>query len=179
MMPKENGRYGVWPGSEVAKFIEGAAKKAGPNGVDLVPIEVVELPTNATIFMNGRQRGYLIEGKFVEQSQAKRAIAPDCDGFYDLKGGRTYEARFPKVSVPMEVTGFAYPRSTFNRLGMIKVETAVWDSGYCGEGTQVFHAIIPAKIHKNEAWVQLIFMDNKSLPEKGYGGHYQGEERKK
>ncbi len=171
-------RYGIWPGSEVARFVEGAAK-IGPNGIDLVPIDVVELPKDAVILIDGKLRGYMIDGKFVEQSEAKKAIAPDGDGFYNLKAGRTYEARFPKVTVPMEVTGFAYPRSTFNRLGMIKVETAVWDSGYSGEGTQVFHAVIPAKIHKNEAWVQLVFVDNKSPQEKGYGGHYQGEEKKK
>lgn len=171
-------RYGIWPGSRVATFVEGEVK-TGPSGIDLVPIEVVELPVEGTIFINGKQRGYLIGGKFVEQSEAKVAIVPDCDGFYNLKGGRTYEVRFPKVTVPMEVTGFAYPRSTFNRLGMLKVETAVWDSGYCGEGTQVFHTTLPAKIHKTEAWVQLVFMDNKeSLPEKGYDGHYQGEKRK-
>lgn len=171
-------RYGIWPGSEVAKFIEKGPVKVGPNGIDLVPIEIVELPIGATIFIKGKQRGYIIDGNFIDQSQAKIPIAPDDEGFYNLKGGRTYEVRFPKVTVPMEVTGFAYPRSTFNRLGMLKVETAVWDSGYCGEGTQVFHAVIPAKIHKDEAWVQLVFMDNKALPEKGYSGHYQGEKKK-
>ncbi len=170
-------RYGIWPGSKVATFVEGDVK-TGPNGIDLVPIEVVELPVEGTVFINGKQRGYLIGGKFVEQSEAKVAIVPDGDGFYNLKGGRTYEVRFPKVTVPREATGFAYPRSTFNRLGIIKLETAVWDSGYSGEGTQVFYAVMPAKIHRDEAWVQLVFIDNKSTAAKGYKGYYQHESRK-
>ena len=47
-----------------------------------------------------------------------------------------------------------------NRLGIIKLESAVFDSGYRGEPTQVIFTPISAKVHRSEAFVQLVFFRN-------------------
>lgn len=165
--------YGVWTGKAVAKHCERVVV-INPSGVDLAPIEIVEIP-EATIFVHGSKRGYLVNGKFVDQRDFKKIIEPDTEGFYNLRPHKIYELRFPKVEIPMTATGFAYPRSTFVRLGLIKIQSAVWDSGYSGNATQSFYTTLPAKIHRDEAWIQLVFIDNKSVPEKGYQGHYHNE----
>ena len=71
-----------------------------------------------------------------------------------------YELRFPEVTIPPTCTGFAFPRSSINRLGIIKLESAVFDSGYRGEPTQVIFTPIDAKVHQSEALVQLVFFRN-------------------
>ena len=69
------------------------------------------------------------------------------------------------------------PRSTLNRFGVIKTESAVWDSGYEGYGTQTI--LIPfnrLKIHKNEAWFQMIVLKSEETDKK-YNGFWQGESK--
>jgi deoxycytidine triphosphate deaminase len=34
---------------------------------------------------------------------------------------------------------------------------------------------LPAKIHKDEGWIQLVFIDNREIVKVGYDGHYQNE----
>jgi deoxycytidine triphosphate deaminase len=167
----------IWPGEKTAKNCVSFVKING-TAVDLAPLKVFRIPEGATIFLQGKKRGYLIDGVFVDQDKAKEEVLPDSDGFYNLDKG-TYEIRLPKVSIPLSATGFIYPRSTFNRLGVIKSETAVWDPGYSGEGSQTFFFPTKARIHKNEAWVQIVFMGNESGDAKtNYSGHYQEEKVK-
>ena len=164
---------GVWKGEEVAKHVSKFVK-TNPNGVDIAPDKIFEIP-DETIFIQGRKRGYLIGGNFVDQAEAKKEIHPDKEGFWNLEKGKLYDLRFPQISIPMDVTGFAYPRSTFNRLGILKFQTAVWDSGYVGQSSQQVYAFLPAKVHKSEAWIQLVFIDNREIADRPYDGHYQNE----
>ncbi len=164
---------GVWAGEAVAKHVSRFVK-ANPNGVDVAPDKIFELP-DETIFIQGRKRGYIIDSKFVDQAEAKKEIVPDGDGFWNLKKGKLYDLRFPQISIPLTATGFAYPRSTFNRLGILKFQTAVWDSGYVGESSQQVFAFLPAKIHRDEGWIQLVFIDNREISKQAYKGHYQNE----
>lgn len=159
---------GFFPGAKI--------EKVNASGVEIVPTGVFRLPAGATAFLRGNERGFLIGGKFVEQRAAKERVEPDAEGFYNLQPG-TYEIGIPKLRIPLDVTGFAYPRSSFSRLGILKTESAVWDSGYEGEGMQVFHFPLAAQIHKDEPWVQFVFLRNSEDAKRGYSGYYQSEKR--
>jgi len=62
-----------------------------------------------------------------------------------------------------------------NRLGIIKLESAVFDSGYIGEFTQTIFTPINARVHRDEALVQLVFIRNDAPAELLYAGRYQNE----
>lgn len=170
----------VVSGRDVSKFCS-SFKKVNPNGVDIAPKEVKRIPADATIFLRGEDRGYLDlatskpkSGKSVVDD-AKTLLKPDAEGFYRFERGGLYELRFPKVSVPADCTGFAFPRSTINRLGIIKLESAVFDSGYSGEFTQTIFTPLDARVHKEEALVQLVFIRNEAPAKELYKGRYQNE----
>jgi len=162
----------VVSGREVASYCKSFVK-VNPNGVDLAPTQVRELPMDVAILLHGDKRGYVRQdGSF---STEKKLVVPDPEGFYNLARGMMYEMRFPEVSIPATCTGIAFPRSSVNRLGIIKLESAVFDSGYHGEPTQVFHTPINARVHKGEALVQLVLLRNEKTAESLYSGFYQHE----
>ena len=157
----------VWLGKDVAKFIEQPPEiKMNPNGVDLKISEIWKIPENGIVTINGKERK-------IEPGKIK--IEPQGD-FYVLKRG-AYEIRIAnKVKIPMNAVGILLPRSTFNRFGVIKSESAVWDSGYEGFGTQtVYVTVNELRVHKDDFWFQMMFLDTKEEAEFGYNGHYKGE----
>jgi deoxycytidine triphosphate deaminase len=162
----------VVSGKEVAACCKSVVK-VNPNGVDLAPTHVRVLPAGLTILLHGDKRGYI--GTDGQVSAEKESIHPDAEGFYNFEKDKLYELRFPEVSVPATCTGLAFPRSSLNRLGIIKLESAVFDSGYRGEPTQVILTPIPAKVHKSEAFIQLVFLRNEKPAETLYSGFYQNE----
>lgn len=159
----------ILPGSEGAQYLE-AYVKVSPAGVDVAPKKIFRIP-DATIFIHGKQRGFIIEDRFVSLQEALEEVKPK-DNYWVLEPGRYYVV-FPKVKLPEDVVAFAYPRSTFNRLGVIKSQTAVFDPGYEGEWNQTFLFVTPAKIHVSEAWVQIVFFKGKGYER--YEGYWQGE----
>lgn len=162
----------VVPGEEVATCCKSFVK-INPNGVDLAPKQVSKLPMDATIVLRGDERGYM--GRDGELTTWKEDLAPDSSGFYIFEKGGMYELRFPEVRVPATCTGVAFPRSTLNRLGIVKLESAVFDSGYQGEPTQVIFTPIRARVHRDEAMVQLVFFRNEKRTTNPYSGFYQNE----
>jgi deoxycytidine triphosphate deaminase len=167
----------VLSGKDVSRFCS-SFKKVNPNGVDIAPKEVRKIPTNVAIYLHGEERGYIDLATSKPKSVtdgAKTTLKPDSGGFYHFAKGGLYELRFPKVSVPADCTGFAFPRSTINRLGIIKLESAVFDSGYSGEFTQSIFTPLDARVHKDEALVQLVFIRNESPATELYRGRYQNE----
>jgi dCTP deaminase len=165
----------VVSGEEVASCCKSFVK-INPNGVDLAPEQVSRLPVDSTIFLRGSERGYLTSGN--ELVTEKEDLAPDASGYYVYERGGMYELRFPQVRIPADCTGLAFPRSTINRLGIIKLESAVFDSGYQGEPTQVIFTPINAKVHKDEAMIQLVFLRNEKPATSLYSGFYQNEKGK-
>lgn len=164
----------VWAGEDVARYVRGA-RKINPGGVELAPIQVVRLPRRP-IFLHGDKRGYLTKHRaVVDHEKAKTKCKADGKGYYHLRPMTLYELRFPRVKVPLTATGFCFPRSTLNRLGIIKLQTAVLDSGYVGEFVQTLLALSPVMFHEDEALVQLVFMQNVRGAKVGYAGRYQGE----
>jgi deoxycytidine triphosphate deaminase len=165
----------VVSGEEVAACCK-AYVRVNPNGVDLAPRQVSKLPMGSTIYLHGGERGYLGPGG--DLVTEKEELAPDPSGFYVFERGGMYELRFDEVSVPPTCTGLAFPRSSLNRLGVIKLESAVFDSGYRGEPTQVIFTPISAKVHRSEAFVQLVFFRNEKPATSLYSGFYQNEKGK-
>jgi deoxycytidine triphosphate deaminase len=167
----------VVSGKEVSKSCA-SFTKVNPNGVDLSPREVKLIPRGYKIYLHGDERGYVtlsesrVKAKVMD---VKEPVKPDKQGFYDFVKGNLYELRFPKVTVPADCTGFAFPRSTVNRLGIIKLESAVFDSGYSGEPTQTIFTPLDARVHKDEALIQLVFFRNEAPSQDLYHGRYQGE----
>ncbi|MHA1626856.1 MAG: hypothetical protein ACTSYT_03075 [Candidatus Asgardarchaeia archaeon] len=149
-------------------------KKIGPNGVDLSPIKVYRIPSEFEVYIKGEIRGYIEGGSFIEGYEAKIELKPK-DGFYEIGRGEIVEAVFPFLEVPLDMVAFIFPRSTFNRLGIMKFGTAVLDSGYKGTPSQSFYFPIPAKIHVDEAWVQVCYFKTNRKVSKGYSGYYQGK----
>jgi deoxycytidine triphosphate deaminase len=170
----------VLSGEEVSRSCS-SYKKVNPNGVDLSPKEVKLVPRGFKIYLHGEERGYIApsapRGRNAkpEVRDVKELVAPDKEGFYDFVKGNLYELRFPKVTIPVDCTGFAFPRSTVNRLGIIKLESAVFDSGYSGEPTQTIFTPLDARVHKDEALIQLVFIRNESPAKELYRGRYQNE----
>jgi deoxycytidine triphosphate deaminase len=171
----------VLSGSEVARSCT-SYRKVNPNGVDLSPKEVKLIPRGSKIYLHGEERGYIVpsatRGRGARKSEVrdvKELVTPDKEGFYDFLRGNLYELRFPRVTVPADCTGFAFPRSTINRLGIIKLESAVFDSAYSGEPTQTIFTPLDARVHKDEALVQLVFIRSESPAQELYSGRYQNE----
>lgn len=157
----------IWSGKKTAQFVSQPPEiKINPNGVDLGVSEVWLIRNDAVSVFNGKTRMTMPE---------KEKVLPDAEGFYNLQQG-TYEVRVAnEVSVPLNAVGKLYPRSSLNRLGVIKSDTAIGDSGYRGFCTQTIHVPIKLfRVHKDERWFQLVFEDCEPV-EEGYQGHWQGE----
>ncbi len=160
----------VWSGKHVAQFVRQPPEiKINPNGVDLKASEIWLIRADAVSVLNGKTRVTMPD---------KEKVLPDADGFYNLHQG-TYEVRVAnEVSIPKNAVGKLYPRSSLNRLGSIKSDTAIWDSGYCGFGTQTLHVPIKLlRVQKDEFMFQLAMEDCESSDVQ-YSGHWQGEKPK-
>ena len=136
-------KMSVWSGKRVATFVEQPPTiKINPNGVDIKVAEVFLLDESTVSLFNGNQRTTIPE---------KILLKPDTDGFYDLPKG-VYEIRLAnKITIPKNAVALFFPRSTLNRLGLIKSHTAIGDSGYVGYPTQtIFVPIKNFRIYKEE-----------------------------
>jgi len=156
----------VWLGKEVAKYVKQPPEiKVNPNGIDLKVSEVWQIDLDSEAVLHGNIR-----------TVGKKLLQPDADGFYHLERG-IYDVRIAnEVEIPQNAVVFCFPRSSLNRLGTVKSDSSVWDSGYKGFGTQtLFVPIKKLKIHKDEFWFQLTFFSNKDIADMRYRGYWQGE----
>ena len=159
----------IWLGKDISKIIETPPKiKINPAGVDLGISEVYRIAEDGIATFYGKVRN-------VE----KMKIDPAEDGFYYLPKG-TYEVRIAnKVKMPMDAVGILLPRSTLNRLGILKSESALIDPGYEGFPTQTIRVTVGEfRVHKDEYLFQLIVLKTLGIPDEGYNGFYQGEKPK-
>ncbi len=163
-------------GRIASNFVE-KATKVNPNGIDLTPKKVFSIAKNITAFLYKDKRGFFTSnGEFKETYEFKQEIKPDKDGFYNIPKDTVVEIVLPMVKIPKDMIAIIYPRSTFNRLGIIKSQSGILDAGYKGTPTQTFYFPINAKIHKSEAWVQIVFYYIKEPTGETYEGYYQERE---
>lgn len=80
------------------------------------------------------------------------------------------------TNIPRDIFAMARVRSTLLRSGAT-IETALWDSGYCGRSSALLLVHNPAGIwlEKNARLIQLIFFGLGVEVRKGYSGRYQHE----
>jgi len=159
-------------GKEASKFCE-KVSKINPIGVDIPPKKIFKYPENIEyVLLDGNKRGFYINGKFYDLREKLKEIKP-INGYWILDPGLYYVV-FYKVKIPKDTVAFAYPRSSLNRLGIIKSQTAVFDPGYEGEFQQLFYFVKRAKINVDEGWVQLVFFKLRKEVEE-YKGYWNKE----
>lgn len=157
----------VWTGEQVAEHVgKEAPIKINPCGVDVGVSEVWKIADSSKVTIHKERR---------EITPGKELVKPDGE-YYILNRG-AYELRIAnRISIPINATALLFPRSTFNRLGIISSESGVGDSGYSGFCTRtIFVAVSEVRVHKDEMWSQLVFISNKDLPKVLYNGHWQNE----
>jgi dUTP pyrophosphatase len=139
--------------------------KINPCGVDIGVSNVDRIENNAIATIDGERRELDIQ---------KVTVKPQ-NRMYELKCG-VYEVRLSvAVRIPANAIGLCLPRSTLNRLGIIKSETAVFDPGYEGVGVQTIYVPIKElRIAESERWFQFVVADAMKASQI-YNGRYQGE----
>ncbi|AAR39177.1 NEQ329 [Nanoarchaeum equitans Kin4-M] len=162
----------IIPGKIAKKFVSEYVK-VNPAGIDVKPKKVFKIKDFDYIYLHGNKRGFIINDKFVELRENLEEIKP-IDDYWVLDEGLYYVV-FPEVVIPPYMVALALPRSSLNRLGIQKYETALFDPGYKGEFTQTFYFPKKAKIHINEAWIQLIFIQMLMPAEELYNGYWNNE----
>jgi len=160
---------------EKAKQFVSEYVKVNPAGIDMRPKKVFRIPFEKIdyIFLEGKNRGYYVNGEFKRLVDVLEEVKPK-NNYWELDTGYYYVV-FPKVKIPPNVLALSFPRSTLNRLGIHKFETAVFDPGYEGEFNQTFYFPKKAKIHINEAWIQLVFFRLEEEAKQLYNGYWQNE----
>jgi deoxycytidine triphosphate deaminase len=155
---------------EVLKVVEANKNKLkfvkiNPCGIDIGVSNVDRIQDNAVATIDGERR----------ELDVPMIPCRPTDGMYTLKPG-VYVVRLNvAVRMPQNAVGFSFPRSTLNRLGVIKSETAVFDPGYEGFGVQtVYVPIRELRIAENERWFQFMVGDTAETS-MTYAGRYQGE----
>lgn len=161
-------------GKDIIHFHEGKVK-AQPAGIDVTPKAIFRIPVEKVDYaiFDGKTRGYVINGEFIPLTDLLEKVEPK-DGYWVLDPG-IYYIVFPKVKIPSNYIALAFPRSTLNRLGLIKCQTAVFDPGYEGEYNQTWYVPMRLKISVDEAWIQLVFFELKEESKDLYKGHWQNE----
>ncbi|BFI73870.1 dCTP deaminase, dUMP-forming [Nanoarchaeota archaeon] len=188
----------VLVGDDAKNFVEEYVK-INPAGIDIKPKKIYKIPIKKIkyILIDGNKRGYffnldienydelleitidenkrkkLLEDSFKSIPEAFIEIKPK-NNYWILDKGLYYVV-FPKVKIPKDCIAVSFPRSTFNRLGILKFESALFDPGYEGEFTQTYYFPIKAKININEAWIQLVFFRLEKEAKEEYKGFWNKE----
>jgi len=138
-----------------------------PNGIDLTIGEIREIGQGSIIdFDNTKRR--IVDGSIVNMNLM---------GEYEIDSGRQYLIRFNEtVSIPNDVCGYFFPRSSLLRSGCF-IASSLWDSGYNGKGCVLLVAFADIILTKNARVGQIIFEHADSA--KLYSGTYKGEGIKK
>ena len=155
---------------EVMKVVEAnkdlsSKVKINPCGVDIGALSVERIEDNSVAFIDGDRR----------ELDMKTTDCEPQKGFFVLKRGVHIVHLNVAVKIPINAIGLSLPRSTLNRLGVIKSETAVFDPGYEGFGVQTVY--IPMKelrIAQDERWFQFMVADAEKTGQT-YKGRYQRE----
>ena len=161
-------------GDELKNFVESYVK-INPAGIDVKPKKIYRIPSDEIdyIVIDGNKRGYYISNNFYKIPENLIEVKPE-ENYWILDKGFYYVV-FPKVIIPKDCIAIAFPRSTFNRLGILKFESALFDPGYEGEFTQTYYFPFKAKINIEEAWIQLVFIRLEKEAKELYKGYWQKE----
>ena len=81
----------------------------------------------------------------------------------------------PVIKIPLDMIGFAQPRSSLTRMGC-GVHSGIWDPGYEGDSVFVLNVynLYGMRIYKNARIAQLVYARMESPATEAYDGVYQG-----
>jgi dUTP pyrophosphatase len=154
------------PDKELTKYVKELRDpeiQLQPAGVDLTVRKVMEFKTAGYVGFKDKSI------PDVEEIQPR-------DGIWYLKQG-VYKVMFNEiVSVPNDVVGLCFPRSSLLRSGVVFACT-VWDPGYVGRGEGLLSVLNPHgfNLEVGARVAQLVFMKLLDKPTKIYSGVYKGE----
>jgi len=149
-------------GEFVAQYVEPIEdEQIQPHSVDLTVEEVYSFTSSDRI----DKEGY--------DSPSKLPIEPE-DGMVTLNMGLSYLFKYgEKITIPEGHRGMVYPRSRLLRCGGT-VSSAVWDSGYSGQGKGLIYAGHTLEVEVGSSIAQIEFVETEDL-EETYDGPHQGE----
>jgi len=142
-----------------------------PNGFDLTAAEVYAFEKAGALDFSNKER-VLPAGK----KMAVRRDKPDERfGWWELSAGAYKVLTNEVVSLPRDLIGVAFARSSLLRMGAF-TQTGVWDAGFKGRSEFVLVVQNPCGImlKQNARVAQLVFTKITET-ENGYNGIYQDE----
>ena len=141
--------------------------QAQPNGVDLTVRRIEKLTSAGCVDFSNAERT-LSETEPLEFVDDQVFLRP---GAYKVVYNEF-------VHLPKDVMAFGAPRTSLIRCG-VTLATGFWDAGYEGrsESLLVVHNGQGFVVKRNARLLQLVFVKLASVPESGYCGIYQSENR--
>jgi dUTP pyrophosphatase len=120
-----------------------------PNGFDLTVKEVHSFTTAGALDFSNKQR-QLPECRLVEP---RKRDAEDEFGWWELAPGAYKVVTNEVVTLPNDLIGMAFPRSSLLRMGA-GTQTGVWDAGFSGTSEFLLTVFNPkgVALKQNAAW---------------------------
>lgn len=139
-----------------------------PNGFDLTVKNIFEFESDGAIDFSNKERK-IPEGK---EMAPQKQNPQDKFGWWNLKKG-VYKIRTNEtVSLPQDLIGIAFSRTSLLRMGAFTAN-GVWDAGFKGKSEFILVVENPygIKIKQNARIIQLVFLRINETAQ-GYDGIY-------
>ncbi len=140
-----------------------------PNGIDLTAGKVYEFASPGVLDFSNKER-LLPECR---QVVAEKLKSEDRFGWWVLKKGCYKVVTNETVTLPRNLIGVAFSRSSLLRMGAF-VENGVWDAGFSGRSEFILVVENPQgmRMKENSRVIQLLFMPINETGQ-GYNGIFQ------
>ncbi len=163
---------------EIRKLISGKAlvkdfvdldTQLTPNGIDLTAGKIYEFDSPGALDFSNKERSL----PACREVPAPKSGPEDRFGWWTLKKGCYKVVTNETVTLPRDMIGIAFSRSSLLRMGAF-VENGVWDAGFSGKSEFILVVENPQgmRIKENARILQLLFMPIKETGQ-GYNGIYQ------
>jgi dUTP pyrophosphatase len=145
-------------------------KQLTPNGFDLTVNKIFSFEGSGKLDFSNKER----ELPKRKEILPKKEKEDDKYGWWNLEKGCYLIETNEIIKLPLDLIGFAMPRSSLLRMGAT-ISTGFWDSGFHGKSEFLLIVLNPngIKIKENARICQIVFASTKGTKE-GYNGIYQG-----
>lgn len=139
-----------------------------PNGFDLTAGEIHRYASRGELDFSNKERS-IPESIPIEPEKRE---SEDDYGWWDLGPGVYKIVANERVSIPNNLVGFTFPRSSLLRMGAT-IDNAVWEAGFEGTGAFMLHVENPdgISIKENSRVNQIVFFEMEETGD-GYDGRY-------